>query len=143
MGRGAFLGRAASRVSGVLGRTSDDAARKAASTNSAWASAAKTATLGTAGIIGGSKAIGGVSDAYEQRAETQEAQARQERADAVLNDPTLSEEQKAAILEQMGDESGSGLMTFLDNLSITQAAMLIAFAYLGLRAVSVLSGVYG
>lgn len=120
----------------------DDAAEGAARANSAWANASSSAFKTTAAIGGGAWSLGQVSDAYEQKKMSEEAQAYLQQQENVMNDPSLSEDQKAAILANMdrgGDEGG--IMAFLDSLSMTQAAMIIALGYLGLRGIAILGGV--
>ena len=120
-----------------------EGAEQAAKASSAWARNLRKATLGSAAIGGGAYGIGSVGDAYESQKSEAETAAWLEQREQILNDPHLSSEEKGRYLDSLThpEKAGSGgLMDRLNNLSITGAIMLVAFGYLGIRALNVLGG---
>lgn len=117
------------------------AAESASKANSAWANNLRRATIGTTGIVGGAYGFGKGADAYGASQEASAKEAWLQQREDIMDDPHLTPGEKESLMPSMpGEGGGLDPMAWLDDLSITQAIMLVAFGYLGIRGLYVLGG---
>lgn len=125
----------------------EQAGRRVSQTSSSWANNLRRATIGSTAIGGGAYTLGKAGDAIEQRSAERETEAWLEERRDIIDDPHLSQEKKEAYLANMEHPDGGGggfsPMEWLDDLSITQAIMLLAFSYVGVRGLAILGGMAG